>query len=82
MIVEKMQYMVSKRVTLIAHSMGNYQVLNMLWKKDQAWRDEKVARYLALAPPFIGATRAFAHPLGMDDKLEANVKLTKVGMTA
>lgn len=82
LIVEKMQYIVSKKVTIIAHSMGNYQVLNMLWKKDQAWRDDKVARYIAIAPPFIGATRAFAHPLGMDNKLEANVKLTKVGMTA
>jgi len=30
MIVEKMHYIVSKGVTLIAHSMGNYQVLNML----------------------------------------------------
>lgn len=82
MIVDKMHYIVTKGVTLIAHSMGNYQVLNMVWKKDQAWRDEKVARYLAIAPPFIGAPRALGHPLGMDNKLEGDVKLTKVGMTA
>lgn len=71
----------SKKITLIAHSMGNYQVLNNLWKMNQEKKDKKILRYFAIAPPYVGTTKVPLDLVGMDETLSLDLILFKFGIT-
>lgn len=80
-VVDEVFDMFGKRVTLIAHSMGNYQVMNNLWKMKQEKKDTKILRYFAIAPPFAGTTKVPLHLVGMDESLSLDLRLFKFGIT-
>jgi len=79
-IIEEMSSMVGKKIMLVAHSMGNYQVAHNIWKSPQPWEDQYVARYIAIAPPYLGAPQTVENPLGMDGALDGNIGPLKVGL--
>jgi len=81
-VIDEMYDIFGKKVTIMAHSMGNYQVLNNLWKMTAEKKNEKVKRYFAIAPPFVGTTKVPFHLIGMDDTLSLDVYLFKIGITA
>jgi len=80
--IEKMREMVGKKVVIVAHSMGNYQTLHNLYKMSQEWKDSNVARYIALAPPFMGSPQSSQTPLGLDSTLNQQKGLVRVGIDA
>lgn len=81
-VVNKLSEITGKRVVIVSHSMGNYQTMHYLWRTSQTEKDNKIARYIAVAPPYLGASRAAMHQLGMDDKLNINLRLIDLGITA
>ena len=70
----------NKKVTIIAHSMGNLRTAEMLWGLTQAERDLHVANFVSVTAPFIGSktalksltcgTEDFSYPfdIGLDYK--------------
>lgn len=48
----------------------------------QAKKDEKVARYFAMAPPFLGAPEATLGPFGMDNSFAKRISNIDLGLTA
>jgi len=64
--IETLYEITGKKTVLIGHSMGNFQIVHGLWNQPQEWKDKYVARYIALAPPFLGSPQTTEHPLGMD----------------
>ena len=48
-----------KKVTLLAHSMGNTNVLHNLNQMDQPFKDKYIHHFFAIAPPFLGAPKAY-----------------------
>lgn len=65
----------------MAHSMGNYQVWHTMLTMTQKWKDDYVARYLALAPPFIGAPATVKMPLGLDSSMFVKFLCAKLGIS-
>lgn len=57
-IVKQMFELVNKKVTVLAHSMGNFRTSYMLWNMDQADKDKYISNYIAMAPPYLGASKA------------------------
>ncbi|KAI3380602.1 hypothetical protein SNEBB_002957 [Seison nebaliae] len=47
------------RIIFIAHSMGNVVLQNFLTSMNQRWKDKYVESFIALAPPWAGAVKAF-----------------------
>lgn len=66
---------------LVAHSMGNLNVANNLWKMSQSDKDKMIARYIAIAPPFIGAAQAINPFIGFSDSALAQVLWRTIGVT-
>ena len=58
---------------LVGHSMGNYVIVNTLWRMRQEDKDKMIARYIALAPPYIGAPIVASFYLGMDNQFAADL---------
>lgn len=56
--LKEMFELVNKKVTILAHSMGNNRVSYALWGMEQADREKYIANYIAVAPPQIGASKA------------------------
>lgn len=81
-VIEKMNKISGKKVTIIAHSFGNYQVLNNLWKLDQEFKDKTISKYIAIAPPYLGAPKVALSGLGMDSSYRRDWKILDVGITA
>ena len=70
-----------KRVVIIAHSMGNFQTVHNLWKMDQKKKDERVARFMSLAGPFLGSAEASIVPYAMDKQFGVNlINLVQAGI--
>jgi lecithin-cholesterol acyltransferase len=63
-IIDAMYMFTGKKVSIIAHSFGNLNTLNNLWKMSVQKRQERVQRYFALAPPFLGAPTTAAMMMG------------------
>lgn len=64
--IENMYQLTGKPVIIIAHSFGNLVTLNTL-TKDKSLKD-KIRKWIAIAPPFAGATKAIDNFLhGIDD---------------
>ena len=61
--------------------MGNLNVVHNLWKMSWQKKQERVARYIAIAPPFLGTPTATLHPFAMDDDLDVNLKFLDLGIT-
>lgn len=80
-VVNEMYEMFGKRVTIIAHSFGNFQTAHYLWNLPQAEKDKKIARYIALAPPFGGAVKPLVSLIGMDSTYSKSLVIAKVGLT-
>lgn len=79
-IITEMVEIFGKEITVVAHSMGNLYAMDSYWKMPDKVK-RLVARHIALAPPFLGAPRAYMHPLGLDDALAANLQFFAVGVT-
>ena len=54
-VVKRLKAFNNKKVVIAAHSMGCTKSLYGLWNMNQADKDDSVALFLAMAPPFIGA---------------------------
>lgn len=80
--VDRLHEISGKKVIIAAHSMGNFQTVHNLWKMDQAKKDEKIARYFAMAPPFLGAPEASIGPFGMDSSFAQRLVYLELGITA
>ena len=53
-----------KKVSIVAHSFGNLNTLNVLAKMSQEKKDNIVNRYYAIAPPFTGSPKIMYLTLG------------------
>lgn len=80
-VIDGLYEITGKKVTIVAHSFGNYQALNNLWKLPQEEKDKKIARYMSVAPPLLGSARAVQQLLGMDSKFLFNLVFFEIGMT-
>ena len=56
-IITDMNFISGKKVTIIAHSFGNLNTLNVLYNMSQEKKDKLINRYFALAPPYTGAVK-------------------------
>ena len=57
-----------KKVILMAHSMGNFGALNILNSMTPEEKEEMILNYIAVTPPFLGATKALKIVIGGDDE--------------
>ena len=69
-VLEAMKSITGKKVSIVAHSMGNINTLNMLSKMNQSDKDRLIQRYFALAPPYTGAPKSFSLLLGGSDEYQ------------
>lgn len=53
-VIKSLKDLTNKKVVIVAHSMGNLKTSYALWGMSQKEKDESVALYLALAPPYLG----------------------------
>lgn len=60
-----------KKVNIVGHSMGNFNVLHVLSNMDQKKKDEKVNVWYNIAGPILGSTDAIKLPLGLDSGLDS-----------
>jgi len=56
-IIKELSGNIGKKVVIYAHSFGNYQTIHNLSKMTQTEKDSMIARYIALAPPFLGSPK-------------------------
>lgn len=70
-----------KKVLIVAHSFGNMQTAHTLWKMPQADKDTYIARYIALAPPYIGSSQLTAGTIGYDSRFCFNFGFFDLGIT-
>jgi lecithin-cholesterol acyltransferase len=63
-IITEMSSISGKKVSIIAHSYGSLNSLNLFLSVDQSWKDENVMRFVAIAPPFLGSSKIVASLLG------------------
>ena len=50
--------MTGKKVTIVAHSMGNLNVLYNLGRMPRDLKRKMISNYVALAPPYLGSYKA------------------------
>lgn len=63
-IVSDMASISGKRVSIVAHSMGNLNMMNVLKNLTPEERELWIERYFALAPPFIGSPKTWSMLIG------------------
>jgi hypothetical protein len=80
-VVNRLHEITGKKVSIIAHSFGNYQTVNYLWNSELKEKEEKIARYIALAPPFVGAAKISLSMLGMDPSFTKKFLFANFGLT-
>lgn len=56
--LKRMVNLTGKKVTVVAHSMGNLNVLNQMKKLTQADKEKYIHSYVPIAPPYLGAENA------------------------
>lgn len=54
-VVKRLKQFNNKKVVIVTHSMGSTKALYGLWNMNQADKDDSVALFIPIAPPFIGA---------------------------
>lgn len=47
--------MTGKKVTLVAHSLGNLAMYNQIMKLDKETKDKYIKTWVSIAPPFLGS---------------------------
>ena len=70
-----------KKVVIVAHSFGNMQTAHNLWKMPQADKDKYIARYIALAPPYLGSSQLVQGLIGYDSRYAFNLVFFDLGIT-
>ena len=63
-LIKGMAEISKKRVTIVAHSMGNINLLTQFRVMGQDFKDKFIEKYFAVAPPYIGAPIAVHYLLG------------------
>lgn len=71
-----------KKTTIFAHSFGNYQAVLNLSRMSQQDKDTKIARYIGLAPPYLGSPQTARMIFGLDNTFAQDVGPIQVGITA
>jgi hypothetical protein len=59
-----------KKVSIVAHSYGNMNVLAALSKMSLDKKRQKLQRYFAMGPPFLGVNRPVSNLIGCDNLLD------------
>jgi Lecithin:cholesterol acyltransferase len=62
--LELMNDITGKKVSIIAHSFGNINFLYNVWKMDETKKKNLIQRYFALGPPFLGAPQLIKMLIG------------------
>ena len=62
-LVQTMAEISQKKIILVAHSIGNMNLMNQLGLAEQSFVDRYILRYFAIAPPYIGAPTAVHYML-------------------
>lgn len=70
-----------KKVVIFAHSFGNLQTVHNLNNMTQDEKDKYVARYIALAPPYLGAPKTVEGQIGLDNTFTQDLGFANVGIT-
>lgn len=65
---ERMVDMIGKKVSIVAHSYGNMNLLNVFSKTTQQKKDKLINKYFALGPPYIGAPKALHTMIGANSQ--------------
>lgn len=63
-IIETMASINGKRVSVVAHSMGNINAINIFSQMSDTQRNSIVHRYFALAPPYLGSPKTWSMLIG------------------
>lgn len=63
-IIETMASINGKKVSVIAHSMGNINAINVFSQMTESQRSSLIQRYFALAPPYLGAPKTWSMLIG------------------
>jgi hypothetical protein len=71
-----------KKTVIFAHSFGNYQTVLNLSRMNQQDKDTKIARYIGLAPPYLGSPQTVRMIFGLDNSFAQDVGFVQVGITA
>ena len=56
-LVKNMKLFTNKKVVVAGHSMGNNKIVYGLWNMNQQDKDNNIAMYIAMAPPYLGAPK-------------------------
>ena len=80
-VIDSLYEATTNKVMIVAHSMGNLNVVHNLWKMSWLKKQKSIARYIAIAPLFLGAPSATFHPFTMDDDLDINIKFADFRIT-
>jgi len=81
---ELIKTLTGKKTVLLSHSLGNMQALYTLNGMSQADKDEYIAHYVAIMPPYVGATKAADMFLGDNyfDPFHAGISSREVQATS
>lgn len=80
-ILEDLNAITGKKVTIVAHSLGNYVTVSNLWRISQEKKDRLVREYFMIASPTLGSPESNTVPLAGVDSFAVNVGIFKVGIT-
>ncbi len=59
--LKKLKQVTNKKAVILAHSLGNLKTAHALWGMSQQDKDDTIALYLAVAPPYMGATETISY---------------------
>lgn len=54
-LLRQMKALTNKKITIIAHSMGNLRTADLLWSMTQDDKDNLIGNWVSAAPPFLGS---------------------------
>lgn len=77
-LIEEMHEEYQRRVFLIAHSMGNLNILYFLLQQTQAWKDQYIGGFISLGAPWGGSVKPLRVLASGDNQgipLMSNIKL-------
>lgn len=79
-IIQSMHNMVTKKVVLVAHSMGNIVLLHNILDQKQEFASTYINSYFAIAPPYLGSPKVPAVMIGMDDSGVLALPIAELGV--
>lgn len=79
-ILEDLYEATGKPVNIVAHSLGNYVTLNMLWNMPQKQKDRLISKYYSMASPFGGSPESNEYYFGSTDFYNYNFKIVDLGL--